>query len=125
MTSGYLVSWLSGCPNRAVASRFIAAAGQSVLGTSVTVAASRDLIVRDGIDQATITVTTRDSNGQPKGGVTLRMDVKVGGVLGDLGTLSARTITTLSDGHNSVTYTAPPPATFGAPNEATIQAVAS
>ncbi len=91
---------------------------------SLAVTASPDLIVRDGSAQSTIKVRAFNSQGQVLPSQTLRVDVEVGGVLGDLGTLSARTVTTLSDGTASVTYTAPPPAMFGTPNEATIKVVA-
>jgi len=55
----------------------------------------------------------------------LRMDVKIGNALGDLGTLSARNISTGADGRANVIYTAPPPAAFGTPNEGMIQVVAT
>ena len=99
--------------------------GPSELGLSIAVTASPDLMARDGSAQSVITVTARDAGAQPVRNLSLRMDVKVGGVLGDLGTLSARTISTGSDGRATVTYTAPPPSLFGAPNEATVQVVAS
>lgn len=99
--------------------------GPSVLSMSLAMTASPDLMARDGSTQSTITVTARDANGQPVRNLALRMDVKVGGTLGDLGMLSARSISTGTDGRATVNYTAPPPAAFGAPNEATIQVVAT
>lgn len=87
--------------------------------------ASPDLMVRDGASQSVVTVTVRDSNGQPMRNLALRLDVAVGGSLADLGTLSARNVSTGADGKASVTYTAPPAAAFGAPNTATIQIFAT
>lgn len=144
MMTGYLVRALAGSRDRTMAHLAIVAggaalvagcslgtpqtpslAGPSVLSTSLVVTASPDLMARDGSAQSVITVTARDANAQPVRNLSLRMDVKIGGVLGDLGTLSSRTISTGTDGRGSVVYTAPPPAAFGAPNEATIQVVAS
>jgi PKD repeat protein len=144
MTSDYLASWLAGCWHRAISHRAMAAGavvlaagcslgtpstpsltGPSTLSLSLAITASPDLIVRDGVTRSVVTVAARDASGQPVPNLSLRMDVKIGGVLGDLGTLSSRTVSTGSDGRASVTYTAPPPAAFGAPDEATIQVVAS
>lgn len=102
-----------------------ALSGPSAMSMSLVVTASRDLMARDGTAQSTITVTARDANAQPVQNLQLRMDVRVGGTVGDLGTLSARTVSTGNDGSASVIYTAPPAAAFGAPNEATIQVVAT
>jgi PKD repeat protein len=102
-----------------------ALSGPSELGTSLAITASPDLIVRDGVTQSVITVTARDANSQPIRNLTLRMDVVVGDVLGDLGTLSARTISTGNDGRATITYTAPPAAALGVPNEATIKIFAT
>lgn len=99
--------------------------GPSSLGLSLSVAASPDLMARDGVTQSVVTVVARDANGQPIRNLALRMDVKIGGALGDLGTLSSRNVSTGSDGRANVIYTAPPPAAFGATNEATIQVVAT
>lgn len=100
-------------------------AGPSELGLSIGMAASPDLIARDGSAQSVITVTARDSSGQPLRNVLFRLDVVVGDAFSDLGTLAARTVQTGNDGRVSVTYTAPPQAAFGAPNEATIRVFAS
>ncbi len=102
-----------------------ALSGPSTLGLSVIVTASPDLLARDGATQSVITATARDANGQPVKNLALRMDIKIGGVLGDLGTLSSRNISTGSDGRANVIYTAPPPAAFGTTNETTIQVVAA
>jgi PKD repeat protein len=99
--------------------------GPSEMSTSIAMAATPDLVARDGAMQSVVTVTVRDAQSQPVRNLALRMDVKIGGALGDLGTLSSRNISTGSDGRASVIYTAPPPAAFGATNEATIQIVAT
>jgi PKD repeat protein len=99
--------------------------GPSTFGLSISVSASPDLMSRDGSAQSTVTVVARDANSQPVRNLALRLDVTVGGVLGDLGTLSSRNISTNTEGRASVIYTAPPPAPFGAPNEATIQIFAT
>lgn len=99
--------------------------GPSSLGLSLSVSASPDLMARDGVAQAVVSVVARDANGQPVRNLAVRVDVKIGGALGDLGTLSSRNISTGTDGRASVIYTAPPPAAFGATNEATIQVVAT
>lgn len=150
MTSGHLVSWASGYWKTRGLSGHLASwasgplligmlvagcslgtpstpslTGPSVLGTSLVVTASPDLMARDGATQSVITVTVRDANAQPVRNLALRMDVRIGGALGDLGTLSSRNISTGSDGRASVIYTAPPPAAFGATNEATIQVMAT
>ena len=51
-----------------------------------------------------------DPMGQPESGIILRMDMYVGGVLVDYGTLSGRSIVTGVDGKAKAVYTAPPPA---------------
>lgn len=99
--------------------------GPSTFALSLVVSASPDLMSRDGATQSVVTVTARDANSQPVKNLALRMDVRIGGALGDLGTLSSRNISTGSDGRATVIYTAPPPAAFGAPSDTTIQIVAT
>jgi len=126
-TSAYLAIWgiagALGCSLPTPSTPSLS--GSSTLGLSITVAASVDLMARDGATQSVITVTARDASAQPVRNLAVRMDVKIGGALGDLGTLSSRNISTGSDGRANVIYTAPPPAAFGAPNETTIQVVAT
>ena len=52
----------------------------------------------------------RGPNGAGLSGVSLRLQMAVGGSIQDYGTLSAKTIATGSDGRASSIYTAPPPA---------------
>ena len=100
-------------------------AGPSTLALSLNVAAAPDLLSRDGAQQSTVTITARDANGQPVRNLAVRLDIKVNGQLGDLGTLSSRTLSTNTDGKATVVYTAPAAAPFGAPNDATVQIVAT
>jgi len=84
--------------------------GPSELGLSLAVAASRDVIPRDGASQATISIIARDTNGQPAKDKTLRIDVvdpTSGNIVTNTGTLSATDITTDSSGQASVVFTAP------------------
>ena len=84
--------------------------GPSELGLSLTMSASRDVMPRDGVSQATISVTARDTQGQAQRNVTLRVDVVSGDgttIITTSGTLSANTITTDSNGQASFVYTAP------------------
>jgi PKD repeat protein len=85
--------------------------GPSELGLSLTLSASRDIMPRDGVSQATISIIARDPQNQPIRNVTLRVDVVSGDgatIITTSGTLSASTITTDSGGQASVVFTAPP-----------------
>src|SRR3989442_1765959 len=73
-------------------------AGPSVLALSITPVAIPDSISQDGASQSSITVTALDANGRPIAGLVLRVDMSVGGVVQDFGTLSARSIVTGTDG---------------------------
>ncbi len=99
--------------------------GPSVMSLSLVVTASPALLARGDSTPSVITVMARDANAQPIPNLGLRMDLKVGGVLSDLGTLSAHNVFTGANGTASVTYTAPPVAGFGITNEATVQVVAT
>jgi PKD repeat protein len=81
--------------------------GPSEFGQSVAVAVNPDSLPQDGASQSFVTVTVRDPNGQPMRNVTLRAETSVLGVLTDFGRLSARSITTGSDGRATLIYTAP------------------
>jgi PKD repeat protein len=54
-----------------------------------------------------VTVTARDSKGQPYKNLSLRSEILVGGVLTDFGSLSAHNLVTDAAGHATVVYTAP------------------
>ncbi|MEW5981609.1 MAG: PKD domain-containing protein [Acidobacteriota bacterium] len=81
--------------------------GPSELATSITVTASPDTLRQDGASQSQIGVLARDSSGQPVGNLAIRLDVAVGGVVTDFGQISAKNVTTGSDGRANVVYTAP------------------
>jgi len=81
--------------------------GPSEFGTSVTITASPDAINQDGGSQSLITITTRDSNGNPLRNVSLRTEIFVDGVHTDFGTLSARSVVTDANGRATLIYTAP------------------
>jgi hypothetical protein len=55
----------------------------------------------------TLQVFARDASARPAAAVGLRADIAVNGVRQDFGRLSARTLTTGSDGRTAVVYTAP------------------
>jgi PKD repeat protein len=82
--------------------------GPSEFATSVTIVAVPDLVMRDGVSQATIVVTAKDPVGAPIRSLQLRLDMLVNGVMQDFGTLSTRTLFTNSDGRATAIYTAPP-----------------
>ncbi len=83
------------------------ATGPSELGLSLQVLASPDVLNTDGASTSQITVTARGPNSEPKAGVPLRADIRVGGQAVDHGRLSAKSGTTGSDGRATFTYTAP------------------
>ena len=82
--------------------------GPSEFGTSIAVAVSPDVLAQDGASQSLVTVTARDSNGQPLRNLPMRVDIEVDGVRADFGSLSARNIVSGSDGRSTFVYTAPP-----------------
>ncbi len=81
--------------------------GPSVLGLSLTVEASPDVLNLDGASQSVITVTARDANGAVKANVGLRIEIVTGQGIVDVGRLSSKTAVTGGDGRATVTYTAP------------------
>lgn len=102
-----------------------ALSGPSELGLSLTLQATPDVLQQDGASQATLTVLARDGSGQPVRNVTCRIDISVGGAVADFGRLSARTVTTGSDGRATVVYTAPTPPIAVAPSESTVTLLAT
>ena len=86
--------------------------GPSEFGTAIAVAISPDVLTQDGASQALVTVTARDSNGQPFRNLNLRAEIVVGGASTDFGALSARNVVTDSNGRATLTYTAPPTPVF-------------
>jgi PKD repeat protein len=82
--------------------------GPSALATDLSVQASPDTILWDGSSQSSVTVDARGPNNQPVRGLAIRVDMFLGALPADFGTLSARTIVTGDDGRARVVYTAPP-----------------
>jgi PKD repeat protein len=84
-------------------------AGPSELGLSLAIKVSPDIITQDGQSRATIEIRAFDPNGQPpRPEVTMRVETAVNGTIVDVGTLSARTVST-SNGVATLTYVSPPP----------------
>jgi PKD repeat protein len=81
--------------------------GPSELGLALTMGASPDVLTLDGQSRSEISVVARDSNGNVKGNVSMRIEIRYYGSIVDLGTLSSKNITTGSDGRATVMYTAP------------------
>jgi PKD repeat protein len=82
--------------------------GPSELALSLNVQANPDTVLQDGAAQSAITVDARGPNGQPVRNLSMRVDMRVGAVFADFGTLSTRTVVTGEDGMARFTYTAPP-----------------
>jgi PKD repeat protein len=82
--------------------------GPSALALSLSLNAIPDSISQDGGSQASIKVLAIGPNGKPVSALAMRVDMVVGGVPQDFGTLSARTIVTNADGVATVVFTAPP-----------------
>src|SRR3954463_4963315 len=82
--------------------------GPSGLALSLNVNAIPDSISQDGGSQSSVKVTAIGPNGRPVSALPLRLDMLVGGVAQDYGTLSARSVVTNSDGVATAVYTAPP-----------------
>jgi PKD repeat protein len=83
-------------------------AGPSALAISLNVKASPDNINQDGASQSAVKVTAIGPDGRRFASLPLRLDMFVGGVAQDYGTLSARSVVTNSDGEATAVYTAPP-----------------
>jgi hypothetical protein len=81
--------------------------GPSELALSLNVQANPDTILQDGAAQSVVTVDARGPNGQPVRSLSMRVDMRVGNVFADFGTLSTRTVVTGDDGMARFTYTAP------------------
>jgi PKD repeat protein len=97
--------------------------GPSEFGTAIGVAISPDVLTQDGASQALVTVTARDSNGQPLRSLSLRAEIVVGGASTDFGSLSARNVVTDSNGRATLTYTAPPSPVFNQDSGTQVQIV--
>ena len=95
---------LSACQKDASPDAFI---GPSELALSISLSASPDVLPLDGASQSVVFILARDGSGQVLANVTLRLQTSFGGVLQDIGLLSARTLVTGQDGRAVATYTAP------------------
>ena len=82
--------------------------GPSEFGKAVTVAANPDILTQDGISQSEIVVRAHGPGGEPLPNESMNVEIRVGGVRADFGTLSARNVRTESDGEARLVYTAPP-----------------
>lgn len=84
-------------------------AGPSELGLALAIKVTPDIITQDGSSRATIEIRAFDPNGQLRTTpVDVRLETAVGGVIADIGSLSARTVSTVQ-GLATVTYLSPPP----------------
>ncbi len=86
-----------------------APSGPSELGTTLAIAATPDLLPQDGSSTSQVVIRAFDPNGQPVRNLSLRVEMAVGGIITDFGRLSAKDISTGSDGRAVVVYTAPQP----------------
>ena len=88
-------------------------AGPSESALSLTMTATPDVILQDGIGSSVVGIVARDASGQPASGVALEAEIFVNDVRVDFGSLSSRRIATNKDGRAAITYYAPaaPPPT--------------
>jgi PKD repeat protein len=81
--------------------------GPSDLAFSASVQALPDAISFNGQAQSAIKISAHGPDGKPMSAVTFRVDMVVGGVAADFGSLSQRSVATSADGTVTVMYTAP------------------
>ena len=97
-------------------------AGPSEFGQSITVSVTPDAIVQDGASQSVVTVTALGPNAAPVSNLALRADIRVGNVVTDFGSLSARNLVTNNEGRATLVYTAPSlPAGAAVDSDAAVQ----
>jgi PKD repeat protein len=82
--------------------------GPSGLALTLRVNALPDAINQDGGSQSSVKVTAIGPDGKGIAALSLRLDMAIGGVVQDYGTLSARSVVTNSEGIATAVYTAPP-----------------
>jgi hypothetical protein len=99
--------------------------GPSMTGLSLSLAASPDLLQRDGRTTSLVTITAFDAASRPVPNLGLHLDMGLDSATGALGALSQKDVTTGADGRASVIYTSPLPAPLGQSDEATVQIVAT
>jgi len=93
--------------------------GPSQLALTLKVTATPDSITQDGGSQSSVKITAIGPDGKTISGLPIRVDMAVGGVPQDFGTLSARTLVTGNDGTATTVFTAPaapPNGNFGTCN---------
>jgi PKD repeat protein len=82
--------------------------GPSELGLSLQMTATPDILPQDGSSQSAVQIVARGPDGRAVRALSLRMEIAVGGIVQDFGTLSSRTVVTGDDGIARLTYTAAP-----------------
>jgi hypothetical protein len=134
MTSGYrvigyrviaTVMVIAGIGCRATHQEEPGLIGPSMTGLSLTLAATPDLLLRDGRTTSTVTITANGPTSKPVANLGLHLDLRVEGEPTGLGSLSQRDVVTGSDGRATVVYTAPTRAPDGQLDEATVQILAT
>jgi PKD repeat protein len=103
--SALAVLALSGCTTKKAEAP--AVTGPSELSLALEIRATPDVVTMDGQSQSNLVITARDPNGKPVGSQGIRVEITAGGSIVDYGRLSAKNVTTGSDGRATVTYTAP------------------
>ena len=96
-----------------------------MFGVTVTLAASPDLLPRDGRTTSRISASVRDASNRPVAGQGLHFDVRIDGRPGALGALSQTDVITAADGIAVVFYTPPLPAATADTQDSTIVIVAT
>ena len=102
--------------------------GPSEFALSMALSATPDIVNQDGSSQSVIAVVARDAAASPIASLPVHLEMLVGGVVQDFGTLSARNLVTGADGRASAVFTAPPappPASGGTGTVMTIRATPS
>jgi PKD repeat protein len=88
-------------------------AGPSEQALRINLSLAPDSILQDGFSQTVLNIEVTGADGRPVRGLPLRIDVTEGGIVYDIGTLSAKTVVTGDDGRARAIYTAPPRETGG------------
>jgi PKD repeat protein len=93
--------------------------GPSEMAMALNITATPDRLAQDGISTSTVTVTVEDFKGQAVSNVELRLQIFIGDLPVDFGSLAAPTVFTNSQGRASTTFTAPlaPPFLAGGPSK--------
>ena len=69
-------------------------AGPSELGVSLSMSATPDVLMQDGVSQSQVAVMARNADSAPIGGMDLRVETLVDGALIDIGRLSSKNVQT-------------------------------